>query len=266
MRAAEFQGVLVGLMFGADGIIDVRGRRLFDVTTEDVGYRLAFGEADQALSAREVAVEVADVKAARIEVVAREQDAGAAVVVGDVRGVVAGDREHVDDAITQIDAAGIAGPVGDAECFLRGFDGRRDQRYVRHARESFVAGYVVPMAVRVGDYKRDGATLILGEPSRDQLLSELGRVAFAGAGVDQQGSLLAENQVEERFLVMRAPGFTEDVEGRVVFVYLPCGELEAVSFSSIPGGGQGARFDGLGVAHDGGEEEKDGGSQAAIRV
>ncbi len=51
VSAAEFERVLVGLVGGADGVIDERRRGLFDVAAYDVRYRARRGEFDEAARA-----------------------------------------------------------------------------------------------------------------------------------------------------------------------------------------------------------------------
>src|SRR5438552_767269 len=106
---------------------------------------------------------------------------------------------------------------------------------------------MVAVAMRVGHYERDGPA--------HQPFCELGRVAFAGARVDQKRSLLTKNHIEERFLVVYAARFAKDVEGRIVFVNLPRRELGTVGSAGLPSAGQRTCFDILPEAHNGGEEE-----------
>src|SRR2546430_2252749 len=120
--AAKLQDMLMRLVFRAGRIIDIRRRRLFYVASENVSHGLAFGKADQALSAGEVGGEIADVEAAGIKMVPGQQDAGAAVVIRDMRRVVAWDRKHVDDAVTKVDTTDVLRPVRDTESFPSPFD------------------------------------------------------------------------------------------------------------------------------------------------
>src|ERR1051325_2431409 len=105
MRAPELQAVLARLIHGAYGIIRERRCALLDVTPQNVRHRLILGELHHAPRAGEVRGKVADVQTSRIEVIAGEQDAGPAIVVRHVRGLMARDRDHVDDALAEIDGA-----------------------------------------------------------------------------------------------------------------------------------------------------------------
>src|SRR5579872_6178835 len=182
--------------------------------------------------------------------IASEQNARTAIVIRDMCRMMSGDREHVDHAITKIDAAGVVRPVSDPESLLRAVDCRGYKRDVRHSREALVAFDVVAVTVRMRHHKFDGASLLSLQPFRDQLPGELCGVAFARAGVNQKRALLPENQVKERFLIVSATRFAKNIEGRIVFVHLPGGHLQTVWTAGPPRFGQAAGFEILGMTHD----------------
>ena len=170
---------------------------------------------------------------------------------------MAGNRQDVDHAAAEIDAAGLLGPLGDAEGLLLRLDGGGNQRGVGHAVEALVAGGVVAVRVGVGHDERDGVALVALQPLGDQLLRDGGGVARARAGVHQQGALAAEEKIEEGLLVIGAAGFAEDVEIGIVFVDLPVGNFQAVGAAGDPGGGEGALLDaGCGGGKQGKRAEK----------
>jgi hypothetical protein len=81
--AGQSKVVLVGLVHGADRIVEIGCAGFFDMAAEDVCDHLAFGEADHAFVAFCKGVEIADVEAAWVDAVAGEEDCGLAVVQGD---------------------------------------------------------------------------------------------------------------------------------------------------------------------------------------
>src|SRR5580698_7985428 len=111
MRSSEFEAVLTGLILGAARIVDEGRSRLLDMIAEDVRDRPRFGEFDHPPSTGDVRGKIGDVEAPGIKMVAGEQNAGFAIVVGDMRGVMTRDGEDVDDAVAQVDRAGLIGPA-----------------------------------------------------------------------------------------------------------------------------------------------------------
>ena len=160
-----------------------------------------------------------------------------------MRGLVAGNRDHVHDAVTEIDRADRLGPVFDAERLAVGIHGGGDEGGIGHAGEALVAGGVVSVGVGVDHHQRNAFTLFARQPLRDQLAGDLGGIARARAGIDQQRPFAAEQQVEERLFVVGAAALAQDVEAGVVFVHLPAGKFQAVGPAGHPGGRKNALLD-----------------------
>ena len=117
-------------------------------------YRAAFGEFDQPSRARDIRREVGDIEAAGVKMIAGEKNARRAIIVGYMRGVMAGNRDHVDHAIAKIDAAGLLRPLLDSEGLLFGGYFGRNQRDAGHPREPLVARDVIAMPVRMDHQQR----------------------------------------------------------------------------------------------------------------
>jgi len=174
-------------------------------------------------------------------VVAGEEDAGLAVVVGDVGRLMTGDRNQVDDSIAKIDRADLRRPVGDREGLLKRGYGGGDERDIRRAVEAVVAGGVIAVSVGVSDEQRNVCLAFFHQP-----LDDARRVASARACIDEQRALPSEDQVEEGLLIMRATRLAEDVEAQIVFVDLPIRDFETIRAARDPGGRKCAGFeDGL---------------------
>src|SRR5215471_5288720 len=176
MRAAQLQTVLARLVRRAHRVVDKRRRRLLDVAAENLRHRFTLGELYQAARTRQIEGEVGDVQAARIQVIAGEQDAGLAIVVGHVRRLMTGDRDHVDHTLAEVDGPDLLRPSVDGESLLQRSYGRLDYRDAGHTIEALVAGDVVAVPVRVRHYQRN--VPLFG----DQPLNDLRRITRARAG------------------------------------------------------------------------------------
>src|SRR5437764_189003 len=75
------------------------------MATQNVGDRFSFRELHQAARAFEVPGEVGDVQAARVQMIAREQDARLAIVVGEVGGLMSWNGEDVDVSVSPVSIA-----------------------------------------------------------------------------------------------------------------------------------------------------------------
>ncbi len=210
----------------------------------------------EAPRAGEIGREIGHVKAPWVEVVSGVEDAGATVVVGNVRGLVPGNRDHVDDAVAEVDRANRVGPVLDAERLAVGFHGGRNEGGIRHVGKTLVSGGVVAVRVRVDHDQGDALTLFARQPPRDQLVRHGGGIARARSGIDQHRAFAAEQEIQERLFVVDAAAFPEDIEVGVVFVDLPVGNLQAVRTAGDPRGWQNALLDAGGGSEQGGSESK----------
>jgi hypothetical protein len=102
---------------------------------------------------------------------------------------------------------------------------------------------VVTVAVGVDDHLLDGGAAFAFEPFVDDEIVDAGDVVLASAGVDERGLVIAEDDVEEGFFVVRAAGFAEDVEVCVVFVDLPFWLFHTFGAAGDPFSGEDTGFD-----------------------
>ena len=109
----------------------------------------------------------------------------------------------------------------------------RDQPCVRTLREDAVAGHVVAVAVGVQHEQRERAP-----PGGDAPLHEGvdggPEVRAGGAGVEQQRLLRPDEQIQERLLVVGAPGLADHDESRVVLVRPEGWPVHAVRLQDRP--------------------------------
>src|SRR5690348_12243431 len=115
---------------------------------------------------------------------------------------------------------------------------------------------MVAVRVRVHDEQPDTFTLFARQPFRNEFFRNRGRVACAGSGINQQGSLTAEDQIEKRLFVVRTAALPKDVEVWIVFMNLPVRELQAIRSARDPGRRKTALFDaGCGGEQGSGKDE-----------
>src|ERR1700688_4760776 len=119
-----------------------------------------FRELHQAPGTRDVGEKIADIESARIEMIAGEQNAGGAIVISDVRGLMTGDRQHVEDASAKVDRTRLAWPVRNAEGLLLRLDRGRDQGDVRQRGQVLISGDMVAVGVRMDHYQRNRRPLM----------------------------------------------------------------------------------------------------------
>ena len=92
------------------------------------------------------------------------------------------------------------------------------------------------------DDQRDRRSAVALQPLCDNAVDHLCHVGLAGASVLQQRALFAEKQVKKRLLVIRAAGFTNDIEIRIIGVNLPLRHFGAVRPTRNPVRGNGSGF------------------------
>src|ERR1700678_1642076 len=105
---------------------------------------------------------------------------------------MSGDADDVKHAPTQVDSAGLLGPVRNAESLLHRLHSGRNQRGIWHPGEAFVPRDVIAMAVRMRYYQRDRGALLALEPLADQPLHHHGGIALARPGIHQQRAVMPE--------------------------------------------------------------------------
>src|SRR6202022_149461 len=97
--------MLVRLIFGSDRIVHVRRALLFDVVSQQVRHRLAFGEAQHSLITFFERRQIADVQTPWINTVPGKEYGRLPVIDGDGDDAMPGDCEDVQRAIAKIDLA-----------------------------------------------------------------------------------------------------------------------------------------------------------------
>src|SRR5450759_3408921 len=105
MRASERQFMLLRLILGADGIIQIRRAGLLDVVSKYVSDRFMGCIAYQTLDASPISGKVLDIQSSGIESIASQQDSGSSIIKRKANGIVPRNRDDLYDAIAQIDAA-----------------------------------------------------------------------------------------------------------------------------------------------------------------
>ena len=112
MSAAQLQTVFFRLVGSSSRIIHIGRPRLLNVRPQDVRNRMRPGKLRQAPGAGGIhrQVRFVDIQPARIKTVPRQQQPGAAIIDGDARGVMPGDREDVEDPATEVDQARVLRP------------------------------------------------------------------------------------------------------------------------------------------------------------
>ena len=133
----------------------------------------------------------------------------------------------------------VGRPGLDAERLLQLVHLREHQLHVRQVREALVTRRVIAVRVRVRDdqlrRRRSGCSASATWRSRS---ITTGAVSIgAGAGVLEQRLVAAEDQIEERLLVVDAARLPQDEEVRVVLVHLerraaPCTSVRRSSTTS----------------------------------
>jgi ubiquinone biosynthesis protein UbiJ len=127
----------------------------------------------------------------------------------------------------QVEAHDLLRPPGEAEEGADLLGSVADHGGARAAGELRVAVAVIVVAVRVRDDQFVAVARVLGEPCADQLVNgvpqrDLGRVR-ARAGVEQDGTLVAEQQEDERRLETNRLAHPQDEGVPVAAVHLDRG-------------------------------------------
>ncbi len=181
-----------------------------DVRTQDPVHRVALGnKLGQPGHARPERGPVEDVEPARVERVAAEQQPRGPVVQGDVGGVVPRDRDDVQDPVAEVELDHVVRPVADPEV-RRHVPGRPADDVL----ELGIATDVIAVAVRV----RHDQPLTGQQPVDDRP-----ELRMAGPGVEEEGPLGAEQQIDERPLEVGPQRLPDDHGAVVVPVHLVLG-------------------------------------------
>ncbi len=134
--------------------------------------------------------------------------------------MVAGRRDDVQHPAAEVELGDVVRPVRDLE---EGRDLRRgpaDHDRVRPLLELHVAHPVVAVTVAVGDDQRNRVSMVGFQPVGDHAVYRRAHLQAAGPGVEQQGAVLAEQQVEEGGLEVGLHRLADDVGVGVVALHL----------------------------------------------
>src|ERR1700687_4502615 len=141
---------------------------------------------------------------------------------------------YVDDAAAEIDAASVFRPMRDSEELLRSFHGQGHKRGMGTRSKLGISGGMVVMRMRVPDNECRDIALSLHGPLLEQFGHRASHVRLSGTGIDQERFFLAEQQIEERLLVIHASVFAENVEIGIIRVDLPLRRVPASGTSGMP--------------------------------
>jgi hypothetical protein len=155
---------------------------------------------------------------------------------------MAGDRNHVDHAGAEVDHAGVGRPLSHAEERAHRRGVTTNDGDVWPADELGVAGDVIAVSVAMRHHEVDRRAPLAGEPGTQQCVDRCGDVDVAGPGVEEQRTVVAEEEIEERLLVIRARRLAQDEEIRVVRLDPERRHARAVGSARVPRGGQLSRL------------------------
>ena len=132
--------------------------------------RMRLGEGGETVRARAIGVELVErhVEPARIEHVAREHQSRLRIIDHDVRGLVAGRRNDVEQTFAEIIVADLARPVADVEKPRDRLRLEPDDLGVGPAAEFVVPAMVIAMAMRMRDDQMDRPVTMPGTSARAQ--------------------------------------------------------------------------------------------------
>ena len=138
-----------------------------------------------------------------------------------------GAASHLQHSAAEVKRDDLLGPAGEAEERLHRVELARDHGGVGPVRELTVTGHVIAMPVGVGDDQLVALARMLAEPVGDQPVDSLSQRELGSVGcrasVEQQGSVIAEEQVQERRLVVDRLALAQDDRVLVVVVHLDLG-------------------------------------------
>src|SRR5215472_7966751 len=146
-------------------------------------------------------------------------------------------RNHIQNSLAEIIARHLAWPVPKTKEGLNCADLRLHYRSLRQEFQIFVTGDVITVAVRVSYDQRNAVAIIPLQPLVNLTLYHPSNVGLSRARIKQKSLLFSEEQVEKRLLIIRAPRFTQDIEIRVVLVYLIMGFARALRAADLPTAG-----------------------------
>jgi hypothetical protein len=249
----ELEGVLEGAEVGEAGVAAAGDEHLADVAAHDPFDGVSLLEFGEEREGGEVVAVVGDLDAARVEEVAGVEELGVAVVEGEAVFVGAGGGEDVEDATAEVDGLGGCGGDGGVGA-------------VRKLGEALILGFV--FGGGEDDGQGDGGAVAGLAPAEDEGVddgAERIEGGFGGgSGVDEEGTVVAEEEVGEGGFPVDGRVLSED-EGVVVvredldaWVFVGGGADAAVdpAEGDVAGGGAGGGVDVLNGG--GGMEGEDG--------
>ena len=218
MPAREFQRVLVRLKPGANGIVEIRCSRLFDVCAKHVSDGVVGRKGREATGALPEGDGVGDVETSRIHRVAREQEAGAPIVERDGRPFMSGNRDDVDQSAAEIEGRDVVGPVVNAKELRDVLWRRSDHCRVWQRGKLRVSGYVITVRMGVGHDERWHLAAMPIGPALQRVAHGAGDVGILRSAIEQESPPVAEQQIQERLLVVGAAGLAKNEQVGVVLV------------------------------------------------
>lgn len=218
MPARELQRVLVRLKPCADGIVEIRCSRLFDVCAKYVRDDVIGRKGREATGALPEGDRVSDVETSRVHRVSGEQEAGAPIVERDGRPFMSGNRDDVHQSAAEIEGRHVVGPVVNAKelrdvLWLRSNHGRVWQRGKLR-----VSRYVIAVRVGVGHDERGHLAAMTIGPALQRVPHGAGDVGILRSAIEQESPPVAEQQIQERLLVVGAAGLAKNEQIGVVLV------------------------------------------------
>jgi len=206
---AELQRRLVRLVPAADRVVAVRASRHLDVAAKYVADPPGGGERGEPVQAGGERRRVLHVQPSRVHGVAGEQEAGALVVDGDRRVLVARRAGDLQSAPAEVVGQHLGGPAGEAEVSLHVAQPTADDPGVRPAGEVAVAGHVVAVPVGVR-YDQLVAGCVAFSVAEQRIHGLPDAAAGRRSGVEQDRPPGAAQQVQEGRLVVHVLALPHD--------------------------------------------------------
>lgn len=185
--------------FGLHRIVLLRRAGHLDMSAEQRADRVALRESSESVDARVERRELGNrhVEAAWIDHVAGKQQARARIIDHDVPRLVPRRGDDVESAPAQIEVADLVRPVRDMEVGRNVFRLQAHDVSVGPIAEFGIACMVIAMAVRMRDHQSDRTLAVFRLPFVNQPIDRRADLEAARAGVDQQGAILAEEEIKE---------------------------------------------------------------------
>src|SRR5690349_7765546 len=143
----ERQGMLVGLVDGAHGVVTIRRAHLLDVSAKQVHHLVRLHECGEPIDAGGKRCGVANVESAGVERVAGEKYTSASVVDRNAGRLMTGNRDDVQHPRPEVDGAELVRPASHGEERTDGRAVATNQRGMRTPDELSVARNMISMRV-----------------------------------------------------------------------------------------------------------------------